>query len=483
MRPRSLCFVFAALAVVSMMPARAQWRALAQLRRQGARVSAVAVDLETGRTIEQLDAAQRLTPASLTKLVTASAALQAWTPDMVFRTRLIATGLVRGDTLQGNLVVLGAGDPTLDDQSLWQMAAQVRGAGIRVVTGDLRIDPLPFGQVACGDLDRCAALQRSDDAYNAPLAAFGVDFGTWCVRITPTWPGAAAQVRGCGVSRLPIPVAGAIRTVPRGDRQTFWVERRTGPGGDRLQVGGDIPLGEDQRVYRAMSDPVRGAGLLLKETLREIGVRVEGPVVVRDGPAPREPRVLAGVEGLPVAEQLWRMLQYSNNYIADVLTLDMGSQPGRPDTLVSASQRLSDFMVRVQRSDPPAVSAPPLYSGSGLSTDNRLSANDLANLLSYEYHDARHFPAFYGGLVVPRDAPFAFLRQGDAAWLDRVAIKTGTLDDPRSVCGIAGYLRKRDGGWIAFAAIVNGGPRFQHVPLYEAIGAERHDIEALARRY
>ena len=483
MRPRSLCFVFAALAVVSMMPARAQWRALAQLQRQGARVSAVAMDLETGHVIEQLDASQRLTPASLTKLVTASAALQAWAPDRVFRTRVIATGTVRGDTLQGNLVVLGAGDPTLDDQSLWQMAAQVRGAGIRVVTGELRIDPLPFGQVPCGDLDRCAALQRSDDAYNAPLAAFGVDFGTWCVRVTPTRPGAAAQVRGCGVSRLPIPVAGTIRTVPRGDRQSFWVERRTGPGGDLLQVGGDIPLGQDERVYRAMSDPLRGAGLLLKETLREIGVRVLGPVAVRDGPAPREPRVLAGVEGLPVVEQLWRMLQYSNNYIADVLTLDMGSQSGGPDTLVSASRRLSDFMVRVQRWDPPAASAPPLYSGSGLSTDNRLSANDLANLLSYEYHDARHFPAFYGGLVVPRDAPFAFLRQGDAAWLDRVALKTGTLDQPRSVCGIAGYLRKRDGGWIAFAAIVNGGPRFKHVPLYRAIGAERHDIEALARRY
>ncbi|MGH8327595.1 MAG: hypothetical protein ACRET2_12615, partial [Steroidobacteraceae bacterium] len=93
------------------------------------------------------------------------------------------------------------------------------------------------------------------------------------------------------------------------------------------------------------------------------------------------------------------------------------------------------------------------------------------------------FPAFYGSLVVPRDAPFAFLRSGSAAWLDRVALKTGTMDNPVSVCGIAGYLRKRDGGWIAFAAIVNGTARRRHIPLYVALAAEQKDVDALLSKY
>lgn len=443
----------------------------------------MAVDLQSGRVIEQLDSSLRLTPASLTKLVTAAAALRAWPPNKMFQTRLVANRPARGGTLSGDLTLVGAGDPSLDDESLWQLAAQARGAGIRVVDGSLIIDPQPFGSVACQDPDRCKALKVSDNAYNAPLAAFGVDYGTWCVRVNPTTVGSTAQVRGCGVSHLPIAVSGAIRTVRRGERQTFWVERRTGSGGDTLAIGGDIPLGEDQRVYRAMSNPARGAGLLLKETLKEIGIRVSGPVVVRDAAVPADARVLGEVEGLMLREQLWRMLQYSNNYIADVLTLDMGARPGWSETLANASRGLSDFMASVQRRDPPAVSPPPLYSGSGLTTDNRLSARDLVNLLVHQYHDTRRFPAFYGGLVVPGDAPFAFLRQGDAAWRDRVALKTGTLDNPRSVCGIAGYLRKRRGGWIAFAAIVNGGPRFKHVPLDAAIGAERTDIEALLRKH
>ena len=78
-------------------------------------------------------------------------------------------------------------------------------------------------------------------------------------------------------------------------------------------------------------------------------------------------------------------------------------------------------------------------------------------MLAHAYRETRRFPTYYGGLVVPRDAPFGFLREGSEAWLDRVALKTGSMDAPHSVLGIAGYLRKRKGGWIAFAAIVNGG--------------------------
>jgi D-alanyl-D-alanine carboxypeptidase/D-alanyl-D-alanine-endopeptidase (penicillin-binding protein 4) len=484
-RARSATLLFASIAVATALPARAQWRALAALESQGALVSASAVDLDENTVLEQLDAATRLTPASLTKLTTAAAALQTWSPDKMFKTRLLADSPVNDGRLAGNLILEGAGDPSLDDASLWEMAAQVRGAGIGVVSGNLIVDPAPFGVLACETHDRCAALERSDSAYNAPLASIGVDFGNWCMIVRPTRPWAAALVRGCGVTQLPIPVAGVIRTVPRGYRQTFWVERRTTPTGDMLQVGGDIPVGDDQQVYRSMSNPALGVGLLLKETLREIGVQVQGSVLVHDSRPPETAYLLADVEGLSLREQLWRMLRFSNNYMADVLTMDMAASVDDrpPDALAAAGRLLSDFVQRVQARDRPVLVAPPLYSGSGLTTDNRLSADDLVHLLAYEYRDPRRFPAFYGGLVVPRDAPFVFLRQGDPAWLDRVALKTGTMDNPRSVCGIAGYLRKRDGGWIAFAAIVNGGPRVKHIPLFKAIGAERHDVDALLKRY
>jgi D-alanyl-D-alanine carboxypeptidase/D-alanyl-D-alanine-endopeptidase (penicillin-binding protein 4) len=482
-----LSLLLSAAAAFAALPAHAQWRALQGLERRGALVSAAAIDLDDDdHVIEQLNAARRLTPASLTKLATAAYALQTWSPGMMFETRLLANAPVVRGRVAGDLILQGAGDPSLDDESLWQLAAELHGAGVSTVSGDLFVDPAPFGVVTCETQDRCHALELSDSAYNAPLASVGVDFGNWCIVVRPTVPGAPALVRGCGVAQLPIAVQGVIRTVGRGARQTFWIERRTNADDDMLQIGGDVPVGDDQTVYRSMSNPLVGAGLLLKETLREIGVQVAGQVVVRASRPPPDSYQLGDVTGLSLQEQLGRMLRFSNNYIADVLTMDMAASidDHPPQALASAGRLLSDFVERVEARDRPASPVPPpIYSGSGLTTDNRLSADDLVRLLAYEYRDPRHFPAFYGGLVVPRDAPFVFLRQGDEAWLDRVALKTGTLDNPRSVCGIAGYLRKRNGGWIAFAAIVNGGPRWKHVPLYQAIGAERADVQSLLRRY
>lgn len=493
--------------------AAAGWSHLAALERSGAAVSAAAVDLEQGTVLEQLNAGERLTPASLTKLATAAAVLDAWPPARAFQTRLVSRARIVGDTLEGDLILQGAGDPSLDDHSLWILATQLRGAGISRVQGRLIIDPAPFGHVDCSTVDRCRALRRSDTAYNAPVAAVGVDFGNWCVDVRPTRPGAPANVRGCGVAVLPIPVEGVIRTTRARARQTFWIERVTDAAGDHLRVGGDVPVGEPQQVYRSMSDPARGAGRLLVQTLNEIGIRIDGPIVVRPSPSPlpRGIPVLAQVSGLPLREQVERMLRYSNNYVADVLSLDLAAATTerRPLQLSDAGGLLADFLSRVEsvarndhagrtRSEGRAAyagrsglsglldrapGAPVLLSGSGLTTQNRISAGDLVALLEHEYHDSRRFPVFYGSLVVPGDAPFIFLRGGDAAWLDRVALKTGTLDDPVSVCGIAGYLRKRDGGWIAFAAIVNGTARRRHVPLYAAMAAEESDVEAMLARY
>ncbi len=91
-------------------------------------------------------------------------------------------------------------------------------------------------------------------------------------------------VQGCGVTRLPITVEGAIRTVAPTAHQSFWVDRLTDANGDHLRAGGDIPEGPAQQLYRAMSDPVRDCGLLLREMLRELGVQVTGAVVTSAAP-------------------------------------------------------------------------------------------------------------------------------------------------------------------------------------------------------
>ncbi len=466
--------------------ASAEWSHLQALHDQrGADVTAIAVDLDTGKTLQALNPDQRLTPASLTKIVLASAALGTWDVDKTFSTRALATGPLEHGQLYGDLVVYSEGDATFDHQSLWYLAAQIKQAGVQKINGGLVINASAFGPLNCETKDRCDALARSHTAYDAPLAAFGVDYGTWCVDVLPLKAEAPAQVRSCAAVDVPIPLEGEIQARGKGRSKGMWLDRVTLGGNEALAMGGDLPLGSDRRFYRSMSDPALGAGMLLRQVLGELGISVDGAVSVSYDAMPANTYTLGSTESLPLREQIGRLLRYSNNYISDVLTVAMAAErtPEPVSSLANASRSLVDLVMRARTEVGYGGDAPPvLLSGSGLTPENKLSAKDLVAVLHHQYHDSRKFPAFYAGLVVPGEAPHKFIRNGSEAWQDRVALKTGTLSEPRSVFGTAGYLRKRDGGWIAFAALANGAPR-KAVPMSNTLAAIRDDIDALLARY
>ncbi|ROH90940.1 D-alanyl-D-alanine carboxypeptidase/D-alanyl-D-alanine-endopeptidase [Stagnimonas aquatica] len=464
--------------------AHADLPALSKLQSQGGKVSALVVDLDRNEAIAALNADSRLSPASVTKLVTAGAALDAWPADRSFTTRLLSERGPREGAIEGALTLHGEGDSTLDHQALFSLAVQLRSADVTAVNGGITVSTAPFGPLGCETKDRCDALVKSATAYNAPLAALGVDYGNWCIEVRPQRVGTPAQITACGGVQLPIAVEGSVMVVPSGRRQTFYLDRFTNSGGDFLRVGGELPMGGMQTLYRAMSEPSLGTGLLLRETLRSVGIRVDGAVSVSPEWPSNGATELARVEGAALKEQLARMLRHSNNYVADLITLNVAVAIGRkPGPLADAAQSLSDYVARAQpgkKND----ARPVLFSGSGLTPENRLSAQDLVSVLEHQYRDTRRFPAFYGGLVVPREGPYAFLRRGGSpAWLDRVALKTGTLSEPISVNAMAGYLRKKNGGWMAFAVIVNGAPPRRVIPFGTAVEAIRTDIEQILARY
>lgn len=305
--------------------ARAELPALEALTGKGARISAAIVDLQDGRVIEQLGAAQRLAPASLTKLIVTAAALEAWPADRSFDTALLSGAPLREGVLGGELILQGASDATLDDEKLRALAARLHDAGVREVRGPLRVRTGAFPAQPCETADRCNGEDRSDRAYNALLSSIGVDFGNWCVLVRPTVVNQPAELRHCGGTVLPLPVDGQVMTAREGARATLVLERRTGAAGDRLRVAGAVPLGPATRHWRAMSDPSLGAGQLLAAMLAQTGVVLRGPVIASDDPMPPGAQTLAQVEGLPLREQLGRMMRFSNNYIADVLTLQLAA--------------------------------------------------------------------------------------------------------------------------------------------------------------
>ncbi len=446
----------------------ADFERLARLTARGARVTALVQDLETNQPVAQLSPSLRLTPASLSKILVAAAALGTWAPDKTFATTLSARSAPADGTLRGDVVLRSEGDATLDETTLWALAAQLRAQGVRHITGRVLVERAPFGELGCDTIDRCNGQRRSNRAYNAAPSAIGVNYGSWCITVRAPAGATRATVGGCASGELPIPLSGSVRVAASGPGLS--VERSTDEHGDRISVSGSIAPGDERMIHRAMSDPAAGAGQILRSILLQTGVLVDGSVETTSS-ADASPLLLARVDGLLLQEQIGRMMRWSNNYIADVLTMGISlARTGTPPpSLAAAAGELTSTAGAV------------MESGSGLTTSNRLSAQDLVEVLQREFRDPRHFPAFYGSLVVPRDAAFDYLNEGNADWLDRVALKTGSLTEPVSVNGIAGYLRKKNGGLMAFAIIVNGSDRLQ-VPHAQALAAAREDLQELLGR-
>jgi D-alanyl-D-alanine carboxypeptidase/D-alanyl-D-alanine-endopeptidase (penicillin-binding protein 4) len=107
-------------------------------QRMGSHAGAYVVDLGTGRVLYSRRADRTLAPASNEKLLTTAAALVRLGPETTLDTvvRPAPDAVLQPDgTLVGDLIMVGAGDPTLNDDSLRDLVRQLRSAGIRRITG------------------------------------------------------------------------------------------------------------------------------------------------------------------------------------------------------------------------------------------------------------------------------------------------------------------------------------------------------------
>ncbi|NQU51815.1 MAG: D-alanyl-D-alanine carboxypeptidase/D-alanyl-D-alanine-endopeptidase [Bacteroidetes bacterium] len=106
-------------------------------------------DLETGETLFGVNAEKSLIPASTMKLITSATALELLGADYRFETKLGYIGETeKNNTLNGDLVVIGGGDPTLGSEHFKEhyfnffenWARKIKNAGIERIDGDLILD-------------------------------------------------------------------------------------------------------------------------------------------------------------------------------------------------------------------------------------------------------------------------------------------------------------------------------------------------------
>jgi D-alanyl-D-alanine carboxypeptidase len=132
-----ISFIFRSLALLTMAATLAGAQSLPPsveqaLRRAQIPLSAVAgyvQEVDGGRPVLAHNALLAMNPASTMKLVTTYAALDLLGPTYTWKTEAYAGTGLQGDTLQGDLVLKGYGDPKLTLENFWLLLRKLRALG------------------------------------------------------------------------------------------------------------------------------------------------------------------------------------------------------------------------------------------------------------------------------------------------------------------------------------------------------------------
>lgn len=424
-----------------------------------------------GIVVHSLDRDERLVevsprtlfvPASVAKLVSVASAAEAVGWDYRFETTLRATGPLVDGVLNGNLVVVGSGDPTIggragDDLTAWVDA--LKAMGLRRIDGhvigddDLIEEPRPALAWAWDDL-----------GYNAGALFGALNFAE--NRMSVIVAGGPAEGAETTLSVEPYAVQRPLtnRTVTGAAASTMllWPEQR--PGEVPLTIAGSIPAGAAPvRLSVSAGNPTLWFASVLCDRLRRSGIEITGDARDVDDVLPRPDRdsatLLFAYQSHPLSEVVQPLLKDSINLYGEaVLRLNAarGTLPTNDAALDGLRQRMAAWGI--------AADAQQLIDGSGLSRRDVIAPEALLAVLRRMYDPAETSPFMTGLPIAGTDGSLAGRMKGTPAE-GNVRAKTGTMSNVRS---LAGYVTTRDGERLAFVIIANN---------FEGTGAQANEAQ------
>jgi serine-type D-Ala-D-Ala carboxypeptidase/endopeptidase (penicillin-binding protein 4) len=116
------------------------------IRLAGSLSGAYARDLSSGAELVRVRENQARIPASVEKLFVTAAALLRMGPAETLATRAVSDGAIDADdgTLDGDVWLIGGGDPSLGEDDLARLAAAVKAAGVNEISGRVVGDDTAF---------------------------------------------------------------------------------------------------------------------------------------------------------------------------------------------------------------------------------------------------------------------------------------------------------------------------------------------------
>ena len=373
---------------------------------------------------------------------------------------MYVTGPVRDGRLEGDLVLVGSGDPFLVVEQLWRLLAAVRARGLREVAGRLVIDNTRFSvgdEPPPGDFDG-----RPYRAYNAPPDALLVNFNALDVVVEAreggarAWtepPVASLRVRsrlaepagGCARRALRLEVSGALSARSPLDAPL--------PG---LTVAGRFParLPACGVSPAPCCPPVRFANGVVRALWTGMGGRIEGGLAV--APVPEGATSWHRHRSPPLALVVRGINKFSNNVMSRNLLLTLGAERfGPPGTTDKGRRAVAAWLERRGiRPPPPAPrergGSLPRHPGSPPAASGACSSPGSA--VGFVRSSRRRFP------LASLDGTMRTRLPGHPG-AARARLKTGRLDGVRAMAGYVPDAERADPRGRGLAGTLRNPPR------------------------
>lgn len=342
-------------------------------------------------------------PASALKILTTGAALSILGPDFRFVTRFASPSSSAPD-LDGDLVILGGGDPTLSSARLGLMVDELVKRGIRKIDGRVIADATVFPECPMSDHWNWGDV---GNAYGAGAYGLNVDHNRLVLGFRPgASVGEAAHFSGASIELPGVEWVNHVTTgaVGSGDRVVVYSE----PYGKRVTMRGTVPVaGGEHAVRAAIPDPPSSAVSTVRKALEKRGIEITGRM--RHSASPDQ--VLVESASVPLMEIIRNIHHTSDNLEAQCVFLALASG-GDPAAVVRDHWRGEgvDFV------------ALRMLDGSGLARANTIRAVDIARVM-HAALAAPHGREFYESLPVYQDG----LIRSKPGWMSGVVTSVGVI--------------------------------------------------------
>jgi serine-type D-Ala-D-Ala carboxypeptidase/endopeptidase (penicillin-binding protein 4) len=396
-------------------------------------------------------------PASNTKMLTTAAAMSALGPGFRYRTSIYGAAPDEEGVVHGDVVLRGSGDPSLMPADLAQLAHGLASRGITRIEGDLYADPRFHDASRTGDA-RAAAGE----------GALILSRNTYQVHVSPGDLGHHAIVRVEPRSDY-FGVENQATTV-KGKRSRLRIDAYRKD--DRLIVTVRGRITENRGTYvdvRRLADGAFYSGHILAAALGDFGITLTGKV--KTGGVAAASELLAEHASAPLADISRVSNKPSNNFVADQIYKTLGGELyGMPPSLDKGTRAVTEYL----SSAGIKPGAYKIVNGSGLTHENRITAQDLNALLRHIYRDVSLAPEFLSSLAIAGiDGTIRNRFLGTEA-VGLVRAKTGTLS---GVSALSGYVGDKD-DVIVFSIFVEG---FRNRRTTEVRHAQVRMVEAMLR--